>query len=131
MFRNPRRSRFLIAALCVAIVALRVGGLHVHLCMDGSEPPLSFHVADSGIHHLEEADSGGAHTDRDMTLASDVVMKKPSGTFDVSLVATLCALLLFLLSPARERFDFPETTPGVRSARTRLRPPLRGPPRLA
>jgi len=130
MFRFANRSRFLIATVCVAMFALRVGGLHLHLCMDGSEPPVSFHVEDSGIHHLDEA-SAGEHADRDLGLASDVVVKKPFGGLDLPLVAAFCALLLFLLARPRVRLAFPSLPAKVRSVRNRLRPPLRGPPCLA
>ena len=128
MRRHSNKSRFLIAVLCVAIVAVRVGGLHAHLCMDGSEPPLTFHVADSGIHHLDEP--GAVHIDRDMTIASDLVMKKPFGGFDLLLLGAICALLLFLVVRARNVLAFPPLPVPVRSARTHLRPPLRGPPLL-
>ncbi len=66
-----------------------------------------------------------------MSLASDVVVKKPSGDLDLSLLAAFCALLLFLLARPREPRHFPSLPALVRSARTRLRPPLRGPPCLA
>jgi hypothetical protein len=128
MFRFANRSRFLIATLCVAMFALRVGGLHIHMCMDGSEPPLSFHIEDSGIHHLDETSAGDEHADRDLGLASDVVVKKPFGALDLPLVAAFCALLLFLLARPREQHAFPFLPAIVRSARNRLRPPLRGPP---
>jgi len=131
MFRFAKRSRFLIATLCVAIVALRVAGVYAHFCMDGSEPPISIHVADSGFHHLDEAGAGEDHSDREIALASDAVVKKPSGDLDLSLVAAVCALLLFALTRPRELFAFPSVPARGRSARTRLRPPLRGPPRFA
>jgi len=131
MFRPTNRSRLLIVTLCVAMVALRVAGLHVHLCMDGSEPPLSIHVADSGIHHLDEADSGAAHADREMAIAADVVVKKPFGSLDLTLLAAFGAVLLFMLARPRGRLFLPPVPARVTSARTRLRPPLRGPPRFA
>jgi hypothetical protein len=125
-----RHSRFFIVALCLAVFALRVGGLHVHMCLDGSEPPVSFHVEDSGVHHLDEAE-GGPHEDRDMALVSDVVLKKPFGDFDLTLLTVLSAVLLFLLARPRETFDFPTLPARFRSARSRLRPPPRAPPSLA
>lgn len=131
MARFGNRSRLLIATLCVAMFVLRVGGLHVHLCMDGSEPPLSVHVEDSGIHHVDEASAGEEHADRDFGLASDVVVKKPFGGLDSTVAALFCALLWFLLTRPRELFVFPSLPARIRSARNRLRPPLRGPPRLA
>jgi len=130
MTRPTNRSRLLIATLCVAVVALRVAGLHVHLCMDGSEAPLSIHVADSGVHHLDEADAGKAHADFDMAIASDVVVKKPFGDFDLSLLVAFCALLLFVLARLGGRPFFPPFPICATSARAHLRPPLRGPPRL-
>lgn len=128
MFRFAHRSRFLIALLCVAMVALRVGGLHVHMCLDGSEPPMSFHVADSGVHHVDEIAADASHEDRDLAIASDLVVKKPFGDFDLSLLAAIGVLLLFLIARPRELRPFSPLTVRVRSARTRLRPPLRGPP---
>lgn len=110
------------------MVALRVGGLHVHMCLDGSEPPMSLHVADSGVHHLDEVTVGEPHEDRDLALASDLVVKKPFGDLDLSLLAAFGVLLLFLLVRPRELLSFSPLLVPVRSARTRLRPPLRGPP---
>jgi hypothetical protein len=131
VYRFTRRSRLFVALLCVAMVALRVGGFHVHMCLDGSEPPLSLHAADSGVHHLDEPVASETHVDRDLAIASDLVVKKPSGDFGLSLLAAFSALLLFLLVRPRELLAFPPLPALVRSARTRLRPPLRGPPRLA
>jgi hypothetical protein len=131
MIRFGTQPRFLIAMLCVAMLAMRVGGLHVHMCMDGSEPPLSFHVEDSGIHHVDEADAGEEHADRDFGLATDVVVKKPFSGFDLTLAAAFCALLFLLLTRPRELRPSHFQPAKVRSARNRLRPPLRGPPRLA
>jgi hypothetical protein len=133
MFRAGKGSRILIATLCVAIITLRVAGLHAHLCMDGTEPPLSLHVADSGIHHLDEASGGEPHVDRDMSIATDVVVKKLSGNLDLCLLAAFCALLFFALSRPRPRQGrVLSSSPAVfRSNWNRLRPPLRGPPSLA
>lgn len=131
VFRFARKPQLLITLLCVTLIALRVGGVHVHLCMDGSEPPLSVHVADSGVHHLDEADEGDAHADRDVAIASDVVVKKPSGDFDLTLLAAFGALLLFVLARPRQRITFPPVPARATTARAHLRPPLRGPPRLA
>jgi len=130
VYRFAKRSRLLVALVCVAMVVLRIGGLHVHMCFDGSEPPMSFHVEDSGIHHLDEVAAGVAHEDREMSLASDLAVKKPFGDFELSLLAAFCALLLFFIARPRALLSFAPLPP-VRSARTRLRPPLRGPPCLA
>lgn len=131
MFRFAKRSRFLIVTLCVAIIALRVAGVYAHFCLDGSEPPVSIHVADSGFHHLDEAGAAERHSDREVALASDAVVKKPTGNLDLSLVAAFSALLWLVLTRARGLFTFPSVPASGRSARTRLRPPLRGPPLFA
>ncbi|HEU4778926.1 MAG TPA: hypothetical protein VFS58_03510 [Steroidobacteraceae bacterium] len=131
VFRFAQKRKLLIAVVCVALLALRVGGLHVHLCMDGSEPPLSVHVADSGVHHLDEAEEGDAHADRDVAIAADAVLKKSSGELDLTLLAALGALLLFVLMRPRPRLTFAPVPARATSARAHLRPPLRGPPRLA
>jgi len=125
------RSRLLIVTLCVAVAVLRVAGFHLHLCLDGSEPPVSMHLEDAGVHHLDESGAVETHTDRDLAIASDVVVKKPVDTLDLSVLGVLCALLLFLLAHPREFHAFSLLPAPVRSARTRLRPPLRGPPCLA
>jgi hypothetical protein len=130
VFRFAHKSRFLIAFVCVAMVALRVGGFHVHMCLDGAEPPLSFHTADSGLHHLDEVAEGEAHADRDVAIASDLVVKKPFADLDLSMLAAFGALLLYLLARPRGLPAFPPTPVRARRARARLLPPLRGPPRL-
>lgn len=131
VFRFAHQSRFLIALVCVALVALRVGGLHVHMCLDGSEPPLSLHVADSGIHHLDEIAAGEAHTDRDLAIASDLAVKKPFADVDLPLIVAFGVLLWFVLARPRELLRFSSPPVRIRSARNRLRPPQRGPPRTA
>jgi hypothetical protein len=110
------------------MVALRIGGLHVHLCLDGSEPPTSLHVADSGMHHVDEPVAASEHADRDVALVSDLVAKKPFGNLDLALLAAFAGLMFFLLARPRELASFPPTRARFRSARAHLRPPLRGPP---
>lgn len=118
----------MIAALCLALVVLRIGGVHLHLCFDGSEPPISYHVADSGIHHLDEHEAGETHSDRDMALGEDVLLKKPAKAQDSLLFLFAFALLLFLRS--RSAGPRPAASRPFRLQRSFswLRPPLRGPP---
>jgi hypothetical protein len=126
--RRPRDPRWLIAALCLALVVLRIGGVHLHLCFDGSEPPISYHVADSGIHHLDEHEAGETHSDRDMALGEDVLLKKPAKAQDSLLFLFAFALLLFLLSRSTGPRPKPGAPPPLRPDLSWLRPPLRGPP---
>jgi hypothetical protein len=110
---------------------MRIAGVHLHLCFDGSEPPLSYHVADSGIHHADEHGAGETHSDRDMPVAGDVVAKKSTHGHDAALLWLVSALLLFLLAPARQIRPAATDPPRLRSPVSWLRPPLRGPPARA
>jgi hypothetical protein len=123
-----REKRWLIAALCLALVVLRVGGIHLHLCLDGSEPPVSYHVADSGIHHLDEHDAGESHSDRDMALADDLLLKKAAQALDSLLILFAFSLLLFLVSRSIAPRQVADPSPRLRPGLSWLRPPLRGPP---
>ena len=132
-----RNLRWLIAILCIAVVVLRVGGPHLHLCFDGSEPPVTLHVTDFGDHHAgsHHADDSHAetlladfaHEDQDVGVGSDLVSKKLSGDADVAVLALLCALLLFLI-PRQLGTTFAWLIPVAGPDRSHLRPPLRGPP---
>ena len=121
------RTRSIIVIMCLALVALRVGGVHLHLCLDGSEPPVSYHLADSGIHH-DEHPAGETHSDRELAAAEDLLLKKPGASFDTSMLVFALALLLFLVVNSRvARLD--DEPPRRRpQAFAWLRPPLRGPP---
>lgn len=112
------------------LVGLRIAGTHLHLCYDGSEPPVSLHVADSGSHHGEaHAEPADSHVDRDVAMTGDYVAKKPAG--DLLLPFLVLVFAFALLAPTRTRGLLPE----YRSllplpARAHLRPPSRGPPAL-
>jgi hypothetical protein len=122
-----RRSRLLIVLLCAAVIMLRVGGTHLHLCFDGSEPPVSLHVADSGVHH---DDAGSTrHADQDVAIGAEALVKKSSAALDLAMLAFVLALLLFFVPRTPNPLPDFFTAPRLSSARLRLRPPLRGPPR--
>lgn len=122
---RPGKPALLIALLCGVLLLTRLGGTHLHLCFDGSEPPISLHVADAGDHHPGES---APHADQDVALGADLLVKKPAGGFDLGALAFAFTFLLLIV------FRAPGIRPEalilpLRSARTRLRPPLRGPPR--
>ena len=129
---TPSANRWILAALCLALLVLRVGGVHLHLCFDGSEPPLSYHLADSGIHHAQQEGHAAGHeephTDRDVTAAADLLTK--STVKDGALVLTAFTLLLFLISRPRASARTAYHSPPKTTARSHWRPPLRGPPAL-
>jgi hypothetical protein len=138
---HPSANRWILAALCLALLVMRVSGAHLHLCFDGSEPPLSYHVADSGVHHTDahehehagEAHDAGheqAHDDRDLDVGQDLSVKKPAGK-DFTLALITFGLLLFLVARPRAFFPTAYQPPSRASPRSYLQPPLRGPPSLA
>ncbi len=127
MFRFSSRTRVVLALLCAALLASRIAGAHLHLCLDGGEPPVSLHVADDGEHHAE--DSGEApHADRDVVLGGDYLSKK-AGQVDLGFVVLALALLLFVLPRVRPRPPQFFLPPRPRTARIHGVPPTRGPPR--
>jgi hypothetical protein len=131
----PRLSlnfRFLIAMLCVAVLIMRIGGAHLHVCFDGSEPPVAMHLGDSGVHHAQEPahgnPAGEPHSDQDVGIGADALVKKPSGSLEIPLLALLSGLLLFYVARRRDVLP-PFSSPlQLSPIRAHLRPPLRGPP---
>jgi hypothetical protein len=112
----------------IAVLAVRVGDAHLHLCGDGKEQPIALHVADApGQHHADEDES--THKDRDLDISGPTLFKKVAGLDDLSLAPVLAsALVLFL--PIVRRIEPPSsTTLVVLTPLFALRPPLRGPPR--
>lgn len=114
----------LILLLCVALVVTRVAGNHLHLCFDGSEPPVSFHTMDVESHHADE-DLG--HNDQDVDLPSATLAKIASFLLDFALLGAVFLSLVQLLTPQRVRPELLERDP-EHSILHFLRPPLRGPP---
>lgn len=130
MFRTHKFQRWLVAMLCIMLLSARVGGAHLHLCLDGQESPVSVHAVDDGLDHHQPSASA-PHHDQDISLAADALAK--STKLKVELPPMLLAVLLSLLllvshtvAPIlRRRFKL--TTTAV----TDLLPPLRGPPLTA
>jgi hypothetical protein len=126
VFRLTTRTRIVLTLLCAALLASRIAGTHLHLCLDGGEAPVALHVADGGEHHAEE--SGTPHADRDVMLGGDYLSKK-GGLADPGLLALCLALLLFLLPRLRTPLPGYFAPARPRAARTNGLPPPRGPPR--
>jgi hypothetical protein len=116
----------LLTLLCILLVATRMSGVHMHFCLDGSEPPTTLHMEDAGIHHDDHDDQN--HSDIDVSLSSDTLVKSLGSHYDAPLLLTLifvfgaavltklCRIHLDSLPPLHSQFAF-------------IRPPLRGPPR--
>jgi hypothetical protein len=127
VFRS--HSKLLVWILCIALVVLRVGAVHVHFCADGNEPATSVHLGDNGLDDLDHPKGVGLDAsvfDSDLSVSGDFLVKNLD--FDLPTIAAAFTLLLFFVAivrivpadwgPALVRISDP----------TRLRPPLRGPP---
>jgi hypothetical protein len=116
--------RAFIWLLCAALFALRVGDAHIHLCMDGSEPPVSIHLADDRLdHHSDSAQI--QHHDQDFSF-SDGFLKYSAKV----VLATVESFVLLLCIAHRVLFRQPRATIFFIASAPPffLRPPLRGPP---
>ena len=115
-----------MAILSIAILAMPLGGAHLHLCFDGGEPPASLHATDDGVHHSAKATP--IHHDVDVQLANTALGKKVSDSSDGP--ALLAAAFIVLPLPSIEAVVVPQQRIDsfVPVAAVRLLPPLRGPP---
>jgi hypothetical protein len=109
----------------VLVLLAQAAGTHVHLCLDGGEPPMSVHGSAAGDHADHHDD--GQHQDIDLTWAAGTVLK-PSQALPVLpplLLAVLWVCLLGALCATGTRW-----TRGPRLPPSFLlqRPPPRGPP---
>jgi hypothetical protein len=124
MIRLKPHTRLLLVLMCVLMLGARVSGAHLHLCLDGNEPPVVLHMQSDVDHHQAEP----AHTDVDVSVAGHPLAKKGGVDHD-HLSAMVASVYLLFFSPqqavAAHRSEI--TVPLVRSAHY-LRPPLRGPP---
>lgn len=123
--RTPLRS-WLLTLICVSLLMVRVGGTHLHLCFDGSEPPASFHLLDDGEHH-EAPGASAPHLDTDVALGGELLSKAQKSGFDLPLLL-LVAAFLWALAQRPIRFAPRLSQFPVYSQPAFLRPPLRGPP---
>ena len=128
---SQSRSKLLVWLLCIALVVMRVGAVHVHFCADGSEPAASVHIGDTGLDDLDHPKGVGVDSavfDSDMSVPGDILVKKFGGDFDPATMAVAFALLLFFVAVLRSvPVDWGPSLVRV-SDPTQLRPPLRGPP---
>ena len=128
---SQNRSHLLVWLVCIAVLVMRIGAVHMHFCADGSEPPVSLHVGDDGIHDLDHPKGVGVNafvSDSDMSVAGDALVKKLDVGVDLPPLAIAFTLLLFVVATVRSvRFDWGPSFVRI-SDPTLLRPPLRGPP---
>lgn len=110
--------------LCIALLAVRIGGAHLHLCFDGSEPPVAMHVGDVVEHGAHDM---GSHSDTDLNLVDNGIAKS---LIKIGFMPLLfAALLLFILPVSAHRiFQSNYQAPPIPAVPHRLRSP-RAPPR--
>ena len=109
------------------MLAARAGGAHLHLCLDGSEPPAGLHLFDLGQHH-DDPGADRPHSDVDVEVAGELIAKGKS-QWQLPL-ALLAAVVLFGLLRLSRRLAVPWVSrPFLPSPPWFLRPPQCGPPR--
>lgn len=126
MLRSVFFKRLCVGLLCVAVFAMRMGGAHLHLCLDGRVPQATVQVADTG------SPPGGLHKlhhDVDISLVGEGFAKKSFDSAPDLPVLVAAVLVLFILRDPtrlliRREWSFP-----VRSNPFLRLPPARGPPR--
>jgi hypothetical protein len=125
------QSKLLVWLLCIALVVMRVGAVHIHFCADGSEPAASVHVGDTGLDDLDHPRGSGvdsAFSDSDLSVSGDILLKKWAADADLASITVAFALLLCLVAIVRSV----PVNRGPLLVRVsdpfQLRPPLRGPP---
>jgi hypothetical protein len=117
----------MLVLVCVALLSTRLTGAHLHLCLDGSEPPASLHFNDGG-HHIDHHVSD-QHHDVDVPVMADAMSK--SGKTGAGLDLLLVLLAVFIWTWRGLNRTPPIRRDPQRSAASHapyLRPPLRGPP---
>lgn len=126
MFRESAIGPWLLALFCALLLSTRAGGAHLHLCFDGSEPPVSFHAFDVGLHH-DDPQAGAPHQDTDIGVSGHILGKLLTPDLDLPPALLVALIGLVLLQAPRERSRFAEPRAAT-AATLYLRPPLRGPP---
>lgn len=112
--------------LAIALLLVRVGESHLHLCLDGQEQAVAMHVEDAPVHASSEASVSG-HNDRDVD-TSGMPWAKKVGMDELPTVL-LAVLILALLLPIVRSTPVPSRLliPVIARPASFL-PPLRGPP---
>lgn len=125
-----RLSTMLVLLLCTILLVVRSMDMHVHLCFDGQEAPVSVHFEDGAElnEHLTEITL--QHHDLDVDVVSHLSNKPTKVDLPLVTLAFSVILLVFglfgrplLASPRSLNFRY--------RSRPYFTPPLRGPPILS
>jgi hypothetical protein len=125
MLRHSFVAR-LLWLLAIALLLVRVGEAHLHLCLDGQQSAVAMHMEDVPTHSGSDASYDG-HNDVDIDLSAASWAKKVG--LDEMPAIVFAAVLLALLLPVLRSTVRPGQllVPSFTSVFA-LRPPLRGPP---
>ena len=125
MLRHSPIAR-LLWLLAIALLLVRVGEAHLHLCLDGQQPAAAVHVEDAPTHSGGKASADG-HNDVDVDLSVAPWVKKVG--VDELPILMFASILLALLLPVLKNTSRPAQLfiPSLAPV-WGLRPPLRGPP---
>ena len=144
-FTNPRKTRPIDADLrhtpgmlrrstigkvlwivAIAVLAIRGGDAHLHLCGDGQEQPVALHMLDAPGQHHDQAEAG--HNDRDLDVSAPALVKKTGDFDDLTLAAVLTFAWVSLAPVVAQIEPIAAAHPLPITSLFFLRPPLRGPP---
>lgn len=122
-----RYAQLLVTLLvCVALLAARMSNAHLHLCMDGQEPPASVHYGDEAVVEPHHPEIGVVRHDVDIELGVHFGAK-PS-KLDLSILALLLPLVFLLLARTLRVFLRRNDVSVPPLSLRHLRPPPCGPP---
>jgi hypothetical protein len=113
---------------CVLALLAQALGTHVHLCLDGSEPPMSVHASVAGDHADHHGDE--PHQDIDLMWAAESVVKSPHA-LPIMPPVLLAVVWVCLLGVALATRRFCAPAPQFSPSFFLQRPPPRGPPRFS
>ncbi len=117
---------WLITLVSVSLLAVRVSGVHLHLCRDGQEPPATVHISDAGDHDDHHTPADEPHADLDVLL-DDGLAKTAKSLFDLPSLAGPAAAPYVLVALQGAVWTQDRRTIS-RTVSRLLRPPSRGPP---
>lgn len=120
--------RVLLSLLCVIILATRIAGAHLHLCLDGMESPASVQLDADTSHRESEDGAGKRRHDLDLSLAGEALAKKFDGALELPALLGATVLLLIAFAASLPLILDSDARPLPGRPLYRIRPPLRGPP---
>lgn len=112
----------------LALLVVRAGDAHLHLCLDGqSQQRSSVHVSDTSVVCDENEAAEGEHQDKDVNVFGAALAKK-SADADVLDLPAILPVILLLLPPERGIVHYAATRDPEPKLPYLFLPLLRGPP---